>query len=102
MCGFDAEKVERSRPESMPVFERSEKWDGDDASGGRRWRVAAALVAFLPFLALLADFFAARLELLPPRSSSSEKGQEDKLSSSEEVDELPRLVLPPFLLFLFL
>lgn len=101
MCGFDAEKVERLRPESMPVVERSEKGDGDDASG-RRWRVAAELAAFLLFLALLADFFATCLKLLPPRSSSSEKGSEDKLSLSEEVDELPRLALPPFLPFLFL
>lgn len=73
MCGFDAEKEERSRPESMPVAERSENGDGDDASGGRRWRVAAVLVVLLLFLALLADFFAVRLKLLPPRSSSSEK-----------------------------
>lgn len=68
MCGFDAEKVERSRPDSMPVAETSEKGDGDDASGGRRWRVAAVLVE------PLADFFTMRLELLPPRSSSSENG----------------------------
>lgn len=73
MFGFDAEKVDRSRPESMPVAEMSEKWDGDDAFGWSRWRFAALLVVLLLFLAPLADFLADRLELLPPRSSSSEK-----------------------------
>lgn len=70
MCGFDAEKVDRSRPDSMPVVEMSEKGDGDDAFGGRRWRFAAMLLVLLLFLAPLAGFFADRLEL---RSSSSEK-----------------------------
>lgn len=73
MCGFDAEKVDRSRPESMPVAEMSEKGDGDDAFGWSRWRFAALLVVLLLFLAPLADFLADGLELLPPRSSSSEK-----------------------------
>lgn len=73
MCGFDAEKVDRSRPESLPVAEMSEKGDGDDAFGWSRWRFAAFLVVLLLFLAPLAGFFADRLKLLPPRSSSSEK-----------------------------
>lgn len=37
MCGFDAEKVDRSRPDSMPVVETSENGDGDVAFGGNKW-----------------------------------------------------------------
>lgn len=73
MCGFDAEKVDRSRPEPVPVVDMSEKGDGDDAFGGKRWRFAALLVVLLLLLASLVDFFADRLELLPPSPSSSEK-----------------------------
>lgn len=72
MFGLDAEKLERWRPKSMPVEERSEKGDGDDSFGGRGWRYVALLVGFLLFLVPLADFFAACLEL-SPHSSSSEK-----------------------------
>lgn len=71
MCGFDAENVDRSRPESMPVVETSEKGDGDDASGARRRRFAVLPVVLLLFLAPFVDFFAERLELLPWCSSSS-------------------------------
>lgn len=73
MCGFDAEKDDRSRPDSMPVVETSENGDGDDAFGGSKWRFAALLVVLLLFLAPFADFFIERLKMLPPRSSSSEK-----------------------------